>query len=89
MSLTIQGIGCPFNINTSSCGTRIPKTFRWSNEKQEIQVYIDGSLSAGLTTPIHNKKFAWFCESRAVKYNLFLHIKNNYKTYKNHFVKIC
>ena len=88
MSLIIQAINSPFNLNFSSCGTRIPKTFIWSRDKQEIQVYIDTGLSSGLSTPNHKKKFGWFCESRGVKHNLYKHIVQNYNSYKNAFNKI-
>lgn len=84
----IQAIGNPFNINFSSCGTLKPNTFSWTNNKCEIQVYMDSALIQGLTTPFHNKKFGWFCESRIVKQNVFNHIKTNLIKYKQSFYKI-
>jgi hypothetical protein len=64
--IKIQGIGCPFNIEHSSCSTMKPKLFSWSNEQQEIQVYIDGAILQGLKTPRHEHKYAWICESRFI-----------------------
>ena len=63
-SLKIQGFGFPFTVEHSSCSTIPPKNFSWSNDKQNIQVYIDGSIISGLTTPKHENKYAWICESR-------------------------
>ena len=62
----IQGIGCPFTIEHSSCSTLTPKNFIWTRERQEIQVYIDGGIFQGLNTPYHDKKYAWICESRFI-----------------------
>jgi len=86
--MTIQAIGNPFNINYSSCGTLVPKTFNWTNANSEIQVYMDSALVQGTKVPYHNKKFGWFCESRIVKQNVFDNIKHNLNTYKNSYRKI-
>lgn len=64
--IKIQGIGCPFTIEHSSCSTLVPKNFIWTREQQEIQIYIDGGIFRGLTQPYHNKKYAWICESRFI-----------------------
>jgi hypothetical protein len=84
----LQAIGNPFNIKYSSCGTLTPKTFKWTNTKCEIQVYMDSALIHGLSTPNHNKKFGWFCESRIVKQNVYNDIKQNLNKYKKSYSKI-
>ena len=64
--IKIQGIGCPFTIDHSSCSTMKPRLFTWSNEPQQIQVYIDGGITQGIKTPRHEHKYAWICESRFI-----------------------
>lgn len=64
--IKIQGIGCPFDIEHSSCSTMIPKTFTWTKEQQPIQIYIDGGIIQGIKTPYHDHKYAWICESRFI-----------------------
>jgi hypothetical protein len=64
--INIQGIGCPFTIEHSSCSTMVPKSFKWSSLPQDIQVFIDGGIFQGLKTPYHDKKYAWICESRFI-----------------------
>ena len=84
----IQAVGAPFNISYSSCGTRSPKTFSWSNTENEIKVYMDSHLLHGLNGNKNNKKFGWFCESRIVKQSVFEHIKNNLNLYKESYNKL-
>jgi hypothetical protein len=86
--MIIQAIGNPFNINYSSCGTLIPKLFKWTNCNTEIQVYMDSALVSGCNTSNHSKKFGWFCESRIVKQNIFNDITTNLNKYKNSYNKI-
>jgi len=64
--IQIQGIGCPFEIQHSSCSTLKPKHFEWTKETQKIQIYIDGDISRGLNIPYHDEKYAWICESRFI-----------------------
>ena len=64
--IKIQGIDCPFDIDQSSCSTLKPKEFEWTKEVQNIQVYIDGGIIKGLSTPYHDNKYAWICESRFI-----------------------
>jgi hypothetical protein len=64
--IKIQGIGFPFTPEHSSCSTLTPKTFIWTTEKQDIQVYIDGGIFQGMNTGYHDKKYAWICESRFI-----------------------
>lgn len=88
MKGTIQAVGAPFNISWSSCGTRSPRTFSWTNDDREIKVFMDSHLMHGLDGKKTNKKFGWFCESRIVKQQIFEHIKNNLNLYKESYHKL-
>ena len=73
--MKIQGHGLPFSTHQSSCSNRKPKNFEWTDEDCPIEVWMDlrmlqhaqASLE-GVNTPIPKgkKRYAWFCESRAI-----------------------
>jgi hypothetical protein len=86
--MKIQAINAPFRIELSSNSYRLPETFYWSNQEEEIKVFIDMGLMRGANYVKNNKKFGWFCESRIVRENVYLDIKNNLHKYKNSYNKI-
>jgi hypothetical protein len=86
--MKIQAINAPFRIEWSSNSYRLPETFYWSNQEEEIKVFIDMGLMRGANCVKNNKKFGWFCESRIVRENVYLDIKNNLHKYKNSYNKI-
>lgn len=83
----IQAVGSPFNINHSSCGTRVPKYFRWTNENQRIKIYIDHAISGGLSGSKDNK-YGWTCESKIIVPNVIQDIKNRLEEYEKYYSKI-
>jgi hypothetical protein len=86
--MQIQAIGAPFKTEWSSNSNRLPETFSWTKEEKEIKVYIDNGIVRGANGNKNNKKFAWFCESRIVRYQVFEDIRNNLTKYKESYHKI-
>jgi len=86
--MQIQAIGAPFKTEWSSNSNRLPETFSWTKEEREIKVYIDNGIVRGANGNTNNKKFAWFCESRIVRYSVYEDIKNNLTKYKESYHKI-
>jgi hypothetical protein len=68
--MKIQGIGLPFSPHQSSCSNRKPKTFEWTYNDSEIQVWMDMHIPIGVNqvklNTNTNKRYGWFCESREV-----------------------
>ena len=66
--MKIQGIGLPFSHHQSSCSNRSPKNFTWTDTEQDIEVWMDNTIPEGCMFPRANgkKRYAWFCESRAI-----------------------
>jgi len=66
--MKIQGIGLPFSSHQSSCSNRSPKNFEWTNDDAEIEVWMDMKIPEAIGVPIPKgkKRYAWFCESRAI-----------------------
>jgi hypothetical protein len=67
--MKIKGIGMPFSIHQSSCSNRTPKNFEWTTEESDIEVWLDMTIPSAIYVPIPKgkKRYAWFCESRAIK----------------------
>lgn len=86
--MQIQAIGAPFKTEWSSNSTRLPESFSWTRDEREIKVYIDNAIVRGSNGGKSNKKFAWFCESRIVRYPVYQDIKQNLDRYKNSYHKI-
>lgn len=87
-SLLIQAIGAPFDLNASSCGKRVPKTFSWTSTPQKIKVAIDHALPGELSNKNKENRFGWTCESRAITGHLFNGLKNNIEAYKESYTNI-
>lgn len=87
-NMEIQAIGAPFKTEWSSNSNRLPETFSWTKDEKEIKVYIDTGIIRGANGIKNNKKFAWFCESRIVRYSVYQDIKQNLNKYKNSYHKI-
>jgi len=66
--MKIQGIGLPFSYHQSSCSNRTPKSFSWIEDESDIEVWVDMQIPMAIDNPIPEgkKRYAWFCESRAV-----------------------
>lgn len=66
--MKIQGRGIPFSHHQSSCSNRTPENFTWTDTEQEIQIWMDNTIPEGCMLPRANgkKRYAWFCESRAI-----------------------
>ena len=66
--MKIQGIGLPFSSHQSSCSNRSPINFEWTNDDAEIEVWMDMKIPEAISVPIPKgkKRYAWFCESRAI-----------------------
>jgi hypothetical protein len=66
--MKIQGIGLPFSSHQSSCSNRNPKNFEWTNDDAEVEVWMDMKIPEAINIPIPKgkKRYAWFCESRAI-----------------------
>ena len=66
--MKIQGRGIPFNHHQSSCSNRTPENFTWTDTEQEIEIWMDNTIPEGCMFPRANgkKRYAWFCESRAI-----------------------
>jgi len=86
----IRCLGAPFDINFSSCGKIKPAGFSWSNQDQEINIYIDNAIAAGVHHDIKNKDkaFGWICESKMISPHITEDVLVNYKKYKNIYKKI-
>lgn len=87
LDIKIQAIGAPFNVNQSSCGTRVPKHFRWTSNPEKIRVYIDHAISGGLHGSAEYK-YGWTCESKIIAPNVIQDIKNRTDEYKKYYSKI-
>jgi hypothetical protein len=85
--ILIQAIGSPFDINTSSCGKRTPKYFKWTHENQKIKIYIDHAIPGGLSGAKEDK-YGWTCESKIIVPNVIQDIKNRLEEYKKYYSKI-
>ena len=79
MKPKVKLIGNSFHPNTSSCSTRIPVNFSWSNDEGDVEVYVDNAILQGASTPNHLRKFGWICESRAVAWQLTEQLKQNHE----------
>jgi hypothetical protein len=86
MKEKIQIYCCSFNSQYSSCGTRTPKRFTWTNETQNKVVVVDGYLKYGLTK--QKNKFGWLAESPAMCGDFYRHIFDNLDLYKKSYIKI-
>ena len=66
--MKIKGVGLPFSIHQSSCSNRTPKNFEWTKDDAEIEVWTDMTIDEAINVPIPKgkKRYAWFCESRAI-----------------------
>jgi len=66
--MKIKGIGMPFSSHQSSCSNRTPKNFEWTTEEFDIEVWLDMAIPSAIYVPIPKgkKRYAWFCESRAI-----------------------
>ena len=66
--MKIQGRGIPFSHHQSSCSNRTPENFTWTDTEQEIEIWMDNTIPEGCMFPRANgkKRYAWFCESRAI-----------------------
>ena len=86
----IRCFGAPFDINFSSCGKIKLADFSWSNQDQEINIYIDNAIAAGVHHDIKNKDkaFGWICESKMISPHITEDVLVNYKKYKNIYKKI-
>jgi hypothetical protein len=64
----IKGIGIPFSCHQSSCSNRKPKTFSWTEDDCEIEVWVDSAISQAINLERNPnvKRYAWLCESRAI-----------------------
>lgn len=87
-SLLIQAIGSTFDLNASSCGKRVPKTFSWTSSAQKIRVAIDHALPGELSKKDKEYRFGWTCESKAITGYLFNSLKNNIDAYKESYTNI-
>ena len=84
----IKGIGMPFPAEYSSCSNIKPDTFSWTNGESDIHVYIDDKIIEGLSTPRHDLKFGWLCESPAIIQEIHSVIKENPQRFKNKYAGI-
>jgi hypothetical protein len=87
-SVLIQAIGAPFNVDHSSCGTRIPKIFSWTRTTQPIKVRIDHALNDGLSDTNKQGKYGWTCESKAIIGGVFNGLRSNIERYKQSYTNI-
>jgi hypothetical protein len=87
-SLLIQAIGAPFDLSKSSCGSRVPETFSWSNSPQKIKVLIDHALNGGLYNNNKTNKFGWTCESKAIIPGVFDGLVHDIEKYKESYTNI-
>ena len=64
----IKGIGIPFSCHQSSCSNRKPKTFEWTDDDAEIEVWVDSAIPQAINLERNPKvkRYAWLCESRAI-----------------------
>ena len=64
----IKGIGIPFSYHQSSCSSKKPKTFSWTEDSSEIEVWVDSAIprALNLERDPNIKRYAWLCESRAI-----------------------
>ena len=86
-NIRLQAIGAPFNLEQSSCGTRVPRYFKWTSQDQKTKVFIDHALHCNLNgNP--DGRYGWTCESKAIAPNVIQNIKNNIDIYKKHYLKI-
>jgi hypothetical protein len=84
----IKGIGMPFPAEYSSCSNLRPDSFSWTGGESDIHVYIDDKIIDGLSTPRHNLKFGWLCESPAIMQEIHSIIKENPQRFKNKYAGI-
>lgn len=82
----VQAHCCSFDIQYSSCGSRKPKNFEWTNTPQKKIVFVDEYLSYGLDN-IKNK-FGWIAESPAMCSSVYEHIFDNLNRYERSYIKI-
>jgi len=91
MSITLKGIGMPFNPEHSSCSDLIPKNFKWSQWYGDYNIYIDNGMKArspDLSVDIQ-KRFGWVCESKFVIPDVFNWLIKNYEIlFDKYFYKI-
>jgi len=84
----LQALYLPFSLeHGSSCAKLKPKQFTWTDEEQDIQVFIDNGM---LTIPKYLKKegtfrFGWLCESRAIVPELYNALKSGPELFFEHF----
>ncbi len=64
----VFGFGAPFLLRFSSNSDRLPRLFRWTNQRHEatnpVTVCMDGGIVKGLELP--GRKIAWLAESPAI-----------------------
>lgn len=65
----MRAIGAPFNITSSSCHIKIPKTFRWTATPGSYPtVVMDSQIYAKSNLNGRPDKYAWICESMGLQY---------------------
>lgn len=84
----IKGIGMPFPVEYSSCSNIKPSEFSWTNGDADVHVYIDNNIIDGLSTPRHDFKFGWLCESPAILEGIQETIKQNTQRFKTKYAGI-
>jgi hypothetical protein len=77
--MKIKGMGLPFSVHQSSCSNRTPKEFTWTTDDADIEVWMDYHIMEAINVPIPKgkKRYAWFCESRAIVPILWEAFNNN------------
>jgi hypothetical protein len=84
----IKGIGMPFPAEYSSCSNLKPNLFSWTGGESDIHVYIDNNIIDGLSTPRHDLKFGWLCESPEIISEIHETISQNPQRFKNKYAGI-
>jgi hypothetical protein len=68
-----------FDPNYSSNSTRVPKDFSWSISEGKTEVWIDRGIIHAAGQPHHRKKFGWVMESKGIRPQVAMWLKENYK----------
>lgn len=86
----IRGIGCPFDINYSSCSNLKPTGFDWTLDSGDYDVHVDrGLLMQPDPSFPKQKRYGWVCESRFIVPNVYDFLVQNHKVlFENFYNKI-
>lgn len=87
----LKAVGAPFEISSSSCHVRKPKSFEWTDQDgSHPTVIIDNEIYAQRYLNGVPNKYAWVCESMAVKNSVnvsrLLSDTRIHKSYKKIFI---